>query len=278
MNKAKLTSLCHKVSRATGLSFNSVLTHYFLESVLGSIAKGPYNENFIFKGGFLLSNIVGIESRSTIDIDFILMNMELSEGKVLKILRESLTKNNDEGLKYEIRDILPIKEDDRYGGFRVNIICKLENIKLVIPLDIAAGDVITPHPVDYTYNSVFNEEKIKIKAYPIETMLAEMIQTIYSRGFLNSRSKDYYDLYIIYKLRLEEINKETLLTACERTFRFRETEFNLSKIIELLKKLKEDEDLRKRWEVYANKNLYVQDISFEIAINSALKLITEMKD
>ncbi|NEZ74028.1 nucleotidyl transferase AbiEii/AbiGii toxin family protein [Clostridium botulinum] len=119
--------------------------------------------------------------------------------------------------------IIPIKEEDRYGGFRVSILCKLENIRQIVPLDIATGDIITPQPIDYRYISVFGNEEIAIKAYPIETMLAEKIQIIYARGFLNSRSKDYYDIHILCKMRREEINKETLIKVCKRTIRYRKT-------------------------------------------------------
>ena len=200
MNKAKLTALCHKVSKEVGLSFNAVMLYYFLESILKKLAESRYKESFIFKGGFLLSSVVGIDSRSTVDIDFLLRNMQLSEKNVEQMLKETLKPEESDDILYEVQSIVPIKEEDQYGGFRASILCKMENIKQVVPLDIATGDIITPHPIEYRYVSSFGEEEIIIKAYPIETMLAEKIQTIYARGFLNSRSKDYYDLYIIYKL------------------------------------------------------------------------------
>lgn len=218
MNKAKLTALCHKISKEVHLSFNSVMLYYFLESILKKLADSEYNDNFIFKGGFLLSNVVGIDSRSTVDIDFLLKDTQLSEENILKMLTEALKEKDDDEILYEVQDFKKIKEDDEYGGFSVNVLCKMENIRQVVPLDIATGDVITPHPIDYSYISSFGKEDISIKAYPLETMLAEKIQTIYTRGFLNSRSKDYYDLYIIYKLKDKEVDTETLKRACKRTF------------------------------------------------------------
>ncbi|MDY0289526.1 MAG: nucleotidyl transferase AbiEii/AbiGii toxin family protein [Sphaerochaeta sp.] len=228
MNKARLTALCHTISKENGLTFNSVMLYYFLESILKKLVQGKYGGNLVFKGGFLLSNVVGIESRSTMDIDFLLRNMQVTEEKVLELLTESLEEKEGDEIHYEIMNIAPIKEQDQYGGYRASILCRFENIRQVIPLDIATGDVITPHPIQYSFASIFGNEAILIKAYPIETMLAEKLQTIYARGFLNSRNKGYYDLHILYRLRSKEIDMPTLARACERTFHYRKTEFDVA--------------------------------------------------
>jgi predicted nucleotidyltransferase component of viral defense system len=112
MNKNKLTSICHKVSKESGVTFNSAMLYYFLESILKRLSKGKYSKNFIFKGGFLLSNVVGIESRSTMDIDFLLRNIKLSEENISEMLRESLKEIEGDAISYEIKDITPIKEVD----------------------------------------------------------------------------------------------------------------------------------------------------------------------
>lgn len=278
MNKAKLTALCHKVSKEVGLSFNSVMLYYFLESILKKLAGSKYSERFIFKGGFLLSSVVGIDSRSTVDIDFLLRNMELSEENVVRMLNKALKSEESDDIFYELQNIVSIKEEDQYGGFRANILCKMENIRQIVPLDIATGDVITPHPIDYKYVSSFGEEDIIIKAYPIETMLAEKIQTIYAKGFLNSRSKDYYDLYIIYKLKDKDVNAEILREACKKTFQYRKTEFDLGKIIDLLENLKTNEAFLKRWQAYSRKNLYAKDITFEEVLDNGIKMVKKLKN
>lgn len=278
MNKAKLTALCHKVSKEVGLSFNAVMLYYFLESILKKLAGSKYSERFIFKGGFLLSSVVGIDSRSTVDIDFLLRNMQLSEENIVQMLNETLKPEESDDIFYELQNIVPIKEEDQYGGFRANILCKMENIRQIVPLDIATGDVITPHPIDYKYISSFGEEEIIIKAYPIETMLAEKIQTIYVRGFLNSRSKDYYDLYIIYKLKDKDVNVEILREACRKTFSYRKTEFDIGKIIDLLEKLKINEAFLKRWQAYSRKNLYAKDITFEEVLDNGIKMVEKIKN
>ena len=176
MNKAKLTALCHKISKQTGLTFNSVMTYYFLESY--------YADHYIFKGGFLLSNVIGVESRSTVDIDFLFHKQTLSEENVQQQLEEILTESKDD-IQFSIQSISSIKESDNYGGYRATILCQLENIKQIIHLDIATGDIVTPHPVTYAYKAIFNDESFSIIAYTIETILAEKLQTIYSRNFLS---------------------------------------------------------------------------------------------
>ncbi len=227
MNKDKLTSMCHKISAKTNLSFNQVMVYYFLERILEKLSSSTYKDDFIFKGGFLLSNVVGLDTRSTVDIYFIIRNSELSEENITNILNDVLIDSISKDISCEIRNVVPIKENDQYGGFRANILCKLENIRQNVPLDIATGDVITPHPIDYKFKSIFSSDDIEIKAYPIETILAEKVQTIYSRGFLNSRSKDYYDLHIMFRLKKDDIDKYTLKKALVRTFSYRETELIL---------------------------------------------------
>ncbi len=275
MNKNKLTSICHKISNKTNLAFNEVMVYYFLESILKELSNSNYSDNFIFKGGFLLASVVGLDTRSTVDIDFLIRNSELSEGNIINILNDVLVNNPSGSIKYEITSVTPIKGQDQYGGFRANILCRLENLRQIVPLDIATGDVITPHPIDYKYRSMFGSEEIEIKAYPIETMLAEKIQTIFSRGFLNSRSKDYYDLYIVYRLKRDDINVSVLKKAIERTFAYRQTEINYKKIINLLEDLVEDRNMLRRWESYQNKNSYV-NVSFKDVIASSIELISEL--
>lgn len=278
MNKDKLTSLCHKISKETGLTFNSIMTQYFLEAILNRLALSKYNGNLIFKGGFILSNILGLETRSTVDIDFLITKMEMSEKQINILIEEALISNFDGNIIYNIQEIKKIKEQDQYGGFRVIIICKLENIRQVIPLDIATGDVVTPYPKTYLYNSSFGLKNIEIRAYPIETIISEKLQTIYSKGFLNSRSKDYYDLHIIYHLKRNEIDFDILKEACKKTFNYRNTDLDYNEIHKFLENIREDKYFRKRWDGYEKRNSYVRGTKFEMVINSILNLLRLIED
>lgn len=273
MNKAKLTALCHKISKQTGLTFNSVMTYYFLEIILKKLSQSSYADHYIFKGGFLLSNVIGVESRSTVDIDFLFHKQTLSEENVQQQLEEILTESKDD-IQFSIQSISSIKESDNYGGYRATILCQLENIKQIIHLDIATGDIVTPHPVTYAYKAIFNDESFSIIAYPIETILAEKLQTIYSRNFLNSRSKDFYDVYILSKLKKNDIDFRQLNVACQRTFSYRETELDYNEIVQLMESFKTDPIQQQQWQNYSNKYSYTKGISFSEILDEIVNLVS----
>lgn len=273
MNKAKLTALCHKISKQTGLTFNSVMTYYFLEIILKKLSQSSYADHYIFKGGFLLSNVIGVESRSTVDIDFLFHKQTLSEENVQQQLEEILTESKDD-IQFSIQSISSIKESDNYGGYRATILCQLENIKQIIHLDIATGDIVTPHPVTYAYKAIFNDESFSIIAYTIETILAEKLQTIYSRNFLNSRSKDFYDVYILSKLKKNDIDFRQLNVACQRTFSYRETELDYNEIVQLMESFKTDPIQQQQLQNYSNKYSYTKGISFSEILDEIVNLVS----
>ncbi|MDL5042985.1 nucleotidyl transferase AbiEii/AbiGii toxin family protein [Streptococcus raffinosi] len=275
MNKTTLTLLCHKISKQTGLTFNSVMTYYFLEMILKKLSQSSYSRNYIFKGGFLLSNVIGVESRSTVDIDFLFQNITLSFENVEKQLKDILA-IPIEGINFTLQSIASIKESDLYSGYRASILCQLENIKQMVHLDIATGDIVTPHPIHYDYKSLFEDDHFPIIAYLIETIIAEKLQTIYSRNFLNSRSKDFYDIYILSKLKREEIDTLQLQLAIKRTFASRGTTFNYNKNIELLKSFKNDETQNQQWQNYARKYSYTNGISFKEVLDEIIMLLTQL--
>lgn len=275
MNKVKLTALCHKIAKQTGLTFNSIMTYYFLEVILKKLSKSSYANHYIFKGGFLLSNVIGVESRSTVDIDFLFHKQSLSEENVQQQLDDILTESKDD-IQFLIQSITTIKESDDYGGYRATILCQLENIKQIIHLDIATGDVVTPQPITYDYKAIFYDENFPIIAYTIETILAEKLQTIYSRSFLNSRSKDFYDIYILSKLKKDDIDFVQLKLACERTFSYRDTELNFNNIIQLLKTFKNDPTQHQQWKNYSKKYHYTKDISFLEILDEIIRLVSNI--
>lgn len=276
MNKDSIIHLCHKVSRETGLNFNIALIYFFLESILLRLAQSQFKDSFVLKGGFLLSNLIGVEERTTLDMDFLLHNLTLSQDKIIEIFEEILREDNQDPVNYEILDIKTIKKSSPYAGYRLNIQCSLENVRQIIPLDIATGDLITPGSIDYHYHSLFNNGEIPIRAYPVETILSEKIQTIFDKGFLNSRSKDFYDLYILSHLWANKINYAILLEACKRTFRNRNSEWDIEKLKALVNTLKLDSHFEKRWLLYATKNTFAKDVLFASVIEGVMTLFDKL--
>lgn len=273
MNKDKLTALCHKAATEKGISFNVAMTYYFLEVILRKIAMSVYKERFIFKGGFLLSNIIGLESRTTSDMDFVIEQIKMDEDVLKAILEEIL---QDELICFGIGKVTPIKDEDPYGGYRIVIICQLDNIRQSIPLDIATGDPITPKSVEYAYKSLFFDEQYSIIAYNIETILAEKLETVYRRHFFNSRSKDFYDIFVLYHTRQEEIDTEKLKEACKNTFSYRNTEYNVETFRKLLVELKADEKLNNYWKNYQKQYGYAAGILYQNVIQACESLIEQL--
>ena len=276
MNKYKLRSICKKISDETGLSYNVIQTHYFLETILEKISKSDENQNFIFKGGFLLASFIGIKQRSTVDIDFLIRKFTLTKENISQKLEKILKHEVYEDINYEIKKIEEIRKDDEYGGFRSAIECKLDNIRQIILLDIATGDPITPKEIVYKYKSTFEDKIYEIYTYNIETILAEKIQTIYQRGVFNTRSKDFYDVYILFHLKKKEIDYEKLSIACRNTFNHRSNKFNVVDILTLLDTLKGEKDMLKYWDNYQDRFRYAKNISFHEVIDTIAELMMNL--
>ena len=276
MNKYKLRSICKKISDETGLSYNVIQTHYFLETILEKISKSDENQNFIFKGGFLLASFIGIKQRSTVDIDFLIRKFTLTKEKISQKLEKILKHEVYEDINYEIKKIEEIRKDDEYGGFRIAIECKLDNIRQIIMLDIATGDPITPKEIVYKYKSTFEDKIYEIYTYNIETILAEKIQTIYQRGVFNTRSKDFYDVYILFHLKKKEIDYEKLSIACQNTFIHRNNQFNVIDILNVLGTLKGENDMLKYWGNYQDRFRYAKIISFHEVIDTIAELMMNL--
>lgn len=217
INYNKLFEKSKKLAAKSGLTQLELYQRFMFERILERISLSKYNNNFILKGGLLLSAMLGIESRSTRDMDISVKGIDVSEEKMVQILNEILSLNIDDGVRFEVVDVTDIRADDEYGGNKYHIVGKLENLKVALEIDISTGDEITPRELNYKYISLFEDKKIEIDAYNIETILAEKIQTILVRGKYNTRMKDYYDIYFFLTKLKNEINQEIFKKALNNT-------------------------------------------------------------
>jgi predicted nucleotidyltransferase component of viral defense system len=273
MDKQSLTHKVHLIASETDLPFNAVMTHFFLEVVLSRIAVSEVCKNLIFKGGFLLSNILGIRSRTTVDIDLLIAGINMAEESVRALVNQTLKQPVIPEVSCVIQSIEPIRNEDQYGGYRVRILCRLENIRQIVPLDLAAGDPITPAAIQYEYNPLFSDKPIQISTYNIETMLAEKIETVYRRGLVNSRCKDFYDIHIIWKFERELINSAVLKHAFVNTCSYRSTIPDSHEFFALVEVLKSDDRMAKRWSAYVKRNAYAREIELESTLNTLMEII-----
>lgn len=273
MDKNSLTHKTHVIADQTGLPFNTILTHFFLEVVLLRIALSEVSKHFIFKGGFLLANILGVKARTTVDIDLLLTGVDMTEMNVKLLVNKAISHPMSPEVLCEIQSIEPIRGEDQYGGYRVRILCRLDNIRQIVPLDLATGDPITPEVMQYEYIPLYPGRPFKLASYNIETTLAEKIETVYRRGFANSRCKDFYDIYVIWMVKGDLVNKEVLKDAFAHTCSHRFTKVDQFEFYELLEVLKNDNQMAKRWQAYVKRNSYAREISFVEIINTLNKII-----
>ena len=261
--KGKIRSLAEKKN----LKSQEVLQIYFFERFLERLSKSQYKNNFVIKGGFLISSLIGIENRTTMDMDTTIKGIALKEEKIKEIVQEIININVDDGIKFEIKDISYIREEDEYENFRISLIANVGKTKNPMKLDLTTGDAITPREIEYTYPCIFNKEDIKIMAYPLETILAEKYETIIRRNITTTRMRDFYDLYTLYKLKKDQINYKILKEAIERTSNRRGSQEMMKDYEEVVEDIKEDLYLRSLWEVYLSENKYIGDLTFDKVVD-----------
>lgn len=248
------------ISREKNIDFNSVMRFYMYDRFVERLSKSKYKDNFVLKGGFYLSKLFGLNNRSTMDIDTAIRKAKFTEENLIKMINEIIGIDVGDNVKFKIEKTEPIRDEDEYGGLRITINFMLENIKDRFHIDLATGDPIYPGPTCYRYESLIGNEIYKVWSYNLETVLAEKIETILSKLETSSRMKDYYDIYLIYKFKIDKINKEKFRVAIEKTFMKREFDADL---ITNLNIVKESKVLREKWLSYSRKNSYARDVDFE---------------
>lgn len=268
MNKDKVMAMIRKRSSESGVSVNTLLLTYFFERFLVRLSGSEYKTDLILKGGFLLSSIMGIETRTTMDMDMSLRNRRMDAESIRGAVENIISVSSDDEVIYEIRSIEEIKIEDKYSGYRVSVMGRLSNIRQPFSIDIATGDPITPEAIEYRYRSAFpDEQDITLISYNLETIVAEKLETMVSRKTDNSRSKDLYDLHLIWTLKKDRLDHDKLIGAISTTFDYRGTEYDAESILEGIEDIRADDGFRRRWETYCRKNAYVDGIAFDDMLN-----------
>ena len=263
-----------KLAEESGLTQLELYQRFMFERILERISVSKYNENFILKGGLLLSAMLGINSRSTRDMDISIKGIDVSQEKMLKILNEILSIDIDDKVKFEVVNITDIRADDEYGGNKYHLVGKLENLKVSLEIDISTGDEITPKELNFEYISIFDNKKIYIGTYNIETILSEKIETILRRGKYNTRMKDYYDVYFFLMKLKKDINIKIFKQALNNTLRKREAFDYYNDYKQILDLIAEDDRITNYWNTYKKKNKYAENIEFK----EIVKILKEFLD
>lgn len=260
------------ISKKTGVNPNSLLQMCLFEGVLEKLSKSKYNKNFILKGGLLISSLIGIDMRSTMDMDTTIKGIPVNEKTISKIVKEILEIEIDADIDYKLVKLTPIRQKDVYEDFCAKISCTFGKINAVLNIDITTGDVITPREMRYFYSKILESGTIPIMTYTIESVIAEKFETISSRNITTTRARDFYDLYMLYHLYKDKIDKDILREAIERTSEHRGSIKSVSQYKEVVDLFKISGTAKTLWEKYIKSNPYAKDIDFLETITAYEKI------
>ena len=272
----QLKAKIRNISREKRISAQVVLQNYMMERLLERISNSLYKSSFILKGGMLISAMIGLESRTTMDIDATIRNYPLTVENIQRIFNEILALDINDGVSFRLKWINEIRENDLYGGFRISLDGFYDTLTVPIKVDLTSGDRITPHAIEYKYKLLMEERWISIYSYNLETILAEKIETVLFRGILNTRSRDFYDIYKLSKLRGIGIDYSLCKKALIATMERRESIDILSNSENILDSIRKDRFIRERWAKYQREFNYVNEISFAEVMNEIKKVIFEL--
>ena len=269
--KAKIKN----IAKEKGIPPQQVQQHYLIEEILTLISKSSYRNSFIVKGGYLIGQMIGLDKRTTMDLDVTLKGTSLNRDNLLKIFEE-IVSNTTDVFSFTVDKLEPIRQDDIYGGFSIKLNATFDTLNEVIFIDVTTGDKITPREISYSMPSLFTNHTIDVWTYNLETVLAEKLETIISRGVASTRPRNRYDLYTLYKLRESQIDFTILKRAVENTSEKRNSKELIQNWRNQVREIETSDYQKNLWIRYQRQFKYAKDISFEESvqiINEIMKQI-----
>lgn len=273
-NATQLKAKIKNFAKDKNMDSRTVLQEYVLERFIDRISKSKYKNDFILKGGVLISSMVGVDLRSTLDIDTTIKGFEFTLDKLNEVLNEIIETDIGDMFNFKILMNKKIMEETEYPGYRVTLEANFDTIFQKFKIDISTGDIITPNEVKYNIKQMLSDDKIEILAYNIETILSEKIHSIIQKGEDNTRARDYYDIYILEKTKKEEINNNILKEAIINKFEERKNSNLVSNIYLKVLDLEKNIKLKELWNEYRSKFTYAKDIEFEDTIKSLKNIVS----
>ena len=271
----QLKDLIRNLSKEVGIEAHVLIRKYMMERFLERVSSSKYNGSFILKGGMLVAAFVGVEARATMDIDTTIKGIPVTIVDMERTITEISNIDLGDNVKFRIKKVLEIMDEAEYSGIRFSMDAVLDGAVIPLKIDISTGDVITPREMAYSYKLMFEDRTIPIMTYPIETVLAEKLETVISRSITNTRMRDFYDIHIL--LKSQNIDADILALALERTAKKRGN-FNLLENAEsVLKVVKSDEDMKRLWDIYQKKFKYAGEYTWDEVIHSVRELSIEAK-
>lgn len=271
----QLKDLIRNLSKEVGIEAHVLIRKYMMERFLERVSSSKYNGRFILKGGMLVAAFVGVEARATMDIDTTIKGIPVTIIDMERTITEISNIDLDDNVKFRIKKVSEIMDEAEYSGIRFSMDAVLDGAVIPLKIDISTGDVITPREIAYSYKLMFEDRTIPIMTYPIETVLAEKLETVISRSITNTRMRDFYDIHIL--LKSQNINADILALALERTAKKRGNFSLLENAESVLKIVKSDEDMKRLWDIYQKKFKYAGEYTWDEVIHSVRELSIEAK-
>jgi len=260
-NAMSLKAKIRNLSKEKNVPAQVILQNYMFECFLERLSKSEYKDKFILKGGMLIAALVGINNRSTMDLDTTLINYPLSIDSITTAVRSICNVVIDDMITFSFLNIETIRSDDEYGGYRVSLKGVYDTIITPLHIDITTGDAITPKEISYTYQRMFSNQKIDILAYNIETILAEKYETILRRSIFNTRARDFYDIFILVKI--QSYSPDLFIDAVRKTSEKRNSLFIFEKINTRIEEIKTSSNLMNQWNKYRRSFTYAKEITWD---------------
>lgn len=261
------------VAKQNNADARTLMRIYMMERFLERLAQSEYRDNFIIKGGILVTAMIGVAHRSTMDIDTSMKNLNLSAEDALRVVNQVKDIDLDDGVSFEVKDVSNIMDEMEYPGIRVTMNANVGRLITPLKIDISTGDVITPRAIEFNYDLLLEDRSISLWSYNLETILAEKLQTVLARGILNTRMRDFYDIRMLLDTYEDKVNKNVLKDAFAATCNKRGTDHLQEQAEEIIKIIEADEQLQVLWRAYQKKYSYAAEIDYASVINGVRKLM-----
>ena len=261
------------VAKQNNADARTLMRIYMMERFLERLAQSEYRDNFIIKGGILVTAMIGVAHRSTMDIDTSMKNLNLSAEDALRVVNQVKDIDLDDGVSFEVKDVSNIMDEMEYPGIRVTMNANVGKLIMPLKIDISTGDVITPRAIEFNYDLLLENRSISLWSYNLETILAEKLQTVLARGILNTRMRDFYDIRMLLDTYEDKVNKAVLKDAFAATCKKRGTDNLQEQAEEIIKIIEADEQLQVLWRAYQKKYSYAAEIDYASVISGVRKLM-----
>ena len=271
-NLMQLKSFVKDRAVELGVAQRDLLHNYYMECFVDRLAHSKYADSFVLKGGFLIASMMGLNRRTTMDLDTTVKNMPLNEKNMAPVLREICSVEVDDDFTFSLDHLELIREEAEYQGQRAYFFVDYERMRGSLTMDITTGDSIYPAVAEAFFKKHFETGFIKTLAYPIENILAEKMEAIITRKDANTRPRDYYDVHVL--TNTVKFEKVDFMQALLRTAEHRGTRSIIeNESVERLAVIKNSDDVKRQWSRYQARFPYAKEIAFEEVMTSVRKLM-----